>query len=397
MSESTSVTTGVRAAAPRTAAAAGGGVLLVANYESDVGYAWWLMENFWALIARAMQARGRRVVLAYPKVAVIPKVISEAPIEIVEKRIAARGIGAALQLGGFMRAQAITSVYLTDWPALHWVYLWWRLCGVRCIVVHDHTPGDRPAIAGARGLVKSMLHRLRILSATRYIGVAEHIRERHVVNWRVPRSKCFVVENGIVPFEHDASARETLRAELGIPANAIVVVMVSRANVYKGLDFAMHVLQRLKARGGPPLHFVHCGDGPHLEKLRTLASELGVAGQAHFLGRRSDVRALLSMSDIAFHPSRGEAMSLAILEFMCARLPVVLSDLPSVRTAVVDGETALVYAAENSEAAAAAIARLADDAALRGRLGAAGAARCLDRYTLARTNQVFETTAIPAL
>lgn len=35
-------------------------ILLVANWESDVGYAWWLMENFWATIAQYYRAQNRR-------------------------------------------------------------------------------------------------------------------------------------------------------------------------------------------------------------------------------------------------------------------------------------------------------------------------------------------------
>lgn len=43
-------------------------VLLVANWKSDVGYAWWLMENFWAEIAEFCKERDWRCHVCYPEV-----------------------------------------------------------------------------------------------------------------------------------------------------------------------------------------------------------------------------------------------------------------------------------------------------------------------------------------
>jgi glycosyltransferase involved in cell wall biosynthesis len=376
----------------------GGNILLVANYDSDVGYAWWLMENFWALIARDAHARQRACLLAYPRIGRVPDAIRSAPIEILERRVAPSGPRGALATGRFLRARRIRAVYLTDWPALHWNYLWWRLAGVRSIVLHDHSPGDRVPTRGLKGALKALLHRLRVFSPHHFVGVAEHVRRRHIENLRVPAARCSVVENGIVPFTADRSRRAALRAEFAIPEHAVLVILVSRATTYKGLDLAIEVCQRLAtARPGNLIHFLHCGDGPELEQLRLRASQPALQGSFHFAGRRTDVHALLAASDLAFHPSRGEAMSLAILEFMCAGLPVVLSNLPSVSAAVVDGETALLYAAENAAAAAAAIARLADDAELRARLGHAAAERCRQRYTLEQANAAFTRLVIPAL
>ena len=42
-------------------------LLLVANYKPDVGYAWWLMENFWVQAAEIGRARGLAPLLVYPE------------------------------------------------------------------------------------------------------------------------------------------------------------------------------------------------------------------------------------------------------------------------------------------------------------------------------------------
>ena len=61
-----------------------GNILLVANYASDVGYAWWLMENFWIQIADLFSQQGRKVFLMYPVVNTVPSEVSKSSIIIVE-------------------------------------------------------------------------------------------------------------------------------------------------------------------------------------------------------------------------------------------------------------------------------------------------------------------------
>ena len=62
--------------------ATAGSVLLVANYDSDVGYAWWLMESFWAMLAEHFVGRFDTW-LAYPSVSTVPALIASAPLTTV--------------------------------------------------------------------------------------------------------------------------------------------------------------------------------------------------------------------------------------------------------------------------------------------------------------------------
>ena len=288
-------------------------ILLVANYESDVGYAWWLMERFWAAIAAAATNEGRRCVLAYPSIRRIPDVVLQAPLKVVEFDVAPRSWMAAWRGVRFIHRHRIESVYLTDWPYFHPAYLLWRLAGVRQIVIHDHSPGDRPAITGMRRILKEWLHRTRLLAATYYVAVSPYIAERLRRNIQVPAARCVVVTNGIRPLECAAADRGSIRQRLGVPAGAILIVLVSRATHYKNLEFAIRCLSALLKNepAGAEIYALHCGDGPDLQSFRAMAGDHGIAGRMRFLGRRDDVREILCAADIAFHPSRGEAMSLA--------------------------------------------------------------------------------------
>jgi len=367
-----------------------GAVALIANYESDVGYAWWLMENFWVLLARTARAQGRRCVLAYPKVHSIPVSIQTSPIEVVEASVSYRGCRAMLTTARFLKAQRVSTVYLTDWPYLHVSYLLWRLIGVRRIVNHDHPPGVRPPARSVRALAKRLLHATRLLSCHQYVAVSRFVASRLAESACVPPRRCVTVENGLVPFDLPPGRRSVTRDLWAIPEDAFVVALVSRATFYKGLDFAIEVMALLKEEmQGRPLRVLHCGGGPDVESLRTLAADAGLAEHFQFLGKRDDVADILAAADVAFHPSRGEAMSLAILEFMCAGLPVVVSDNPSVSAAITDDVSGLVYRAEDRRSALRALVRLKDDPALRARLGANGRYEFLTKHLLSNTNDSF--------
>lgn len=374
-------------------------VLLVANYPSDVGYAWWLMENFWSLIASSAAARGHRCILAYPRVASVPQVILDSPAELVEFKFQFDDWRSILRGLSFIRKHSIESVYLTDWPYYHFAYSLWRAAGVRQIVVHDHTPGDRPALKGLRGFTKNAIHSVRLFSATTYVAVSNYIATRLQENGRIPRERCTVVTNGIRCFARSAARAPSIRQELGLPDDAVLIAMVSRATRYKNLDFAINcmaeLLQYSKMR--ERVFAIHCGSGPDLEAFIAMTSDLGISENVRFLGHRDDVREILCAADIAFHPSRGEAMSLAILEFMCAELAVVTSDLPSVCTALEPGSTGLTYAHDDLASAVSALRRVIDDPTLRTALGRAAGAACRRSFRIEATNQAFLERVIPRL
>lgn len=363
-----------------------GAILLVANYESDVGYAWWLMENFWAEIAGMATRQGRRCILAYPRVNSIPATVASAPISIVEQRIDFASRKDRTSLKTLVREHGITAVYLTDYPLLSPWYAWLRAIGVRRIVVHCHTPGDRPPVRGLARIAKRTLHAARILSATRYLGVSEFVRDRMVENGCVSAALCIAVPNGIPPAPTDPRDRAALRRELDVPEGVALGMMLSRATRYKGLDALVEIASVIRQRGRRDIMLLHCGDGPDLDAAAAEAQARGLDGVIRFVGRRPDARALLRAADFAVHPSRGEAHCLAILEYLDAGLPVIVPDRPSVAQDIEPEVTGLHYPAEHASMAVDAILRLADDPAARARMGTAGRALVAQRFTIEATN-----------
>ncbi|HEU4654396.1 MAG TPA: glycosyltransferase family 4 protein [Steroidobacteraceae bacterium] len=360
-------------------------VLLVANYDSGVGYAWWLMESFWVAMAEHYAAQGRSVLLAYPSISKLPEAISVAPLKVEVTNFAATNWSNVWRQLIYLRRHRVALVYLSDATPLHWRYALFRFAGVGRIVIHDHSPGARPRAVGWKHLLKRAIYTPRLLTADAYFGASEYIRRRLVESTCIPRKRCFAIPNGLPPAEYVEAV--DLSARFGIPAGRVVIVMTARATRYKGIGFAIECIAQVVHQERVDLHLLLCGDGPHIGEFQQLAASLGVQTRVTFAGKQNGIPGILKSCHIAFHPSQGEVgYSLSILEYMRAGLPVIVPDNPSVCGATRDRIDGLVYPEGNSGAACAAIVQLATNVDMRTKLGTAGAQSVEDRYRLTDTH-----------
>ena len=97
------------------------------------------------------------------------------------------------------------------------------------------------------------------------------------------------------------------------------------------------------------------------------------------LGHRKDVPELLCRATLAVVPSRDEPFGLAAIEAMAAGVPVLASGAGGLGEVVEDGAGARFRRGDAADLARVA-AELLDDAGLRARFAAAGAARVRERY-----------------
>jgi glycosyltransferase involved in cell wall biosynthesis len=369
---------------------AANGLLLVANWRSDVGYAWWFMERIWIALAEQHARRGGRTHILYPQVRGVSAGIEAAGIQVHELDYADRSKANVARLTELIRREGIEAIYLTDRGALDRLYPELRRAGVRRVIMNDQTPGDRSA-SGPKRLLKSVVHRLGMYSCDLCIAPSEFVLQRCLDVYALPREKCVLIPNGIEPIAVEAADPGYARREFGIPANSTVVVSLSRAVHYKGLGFMIECAERLVAdEGRTDLYFIHCGDGPDLETFREQVRTAGLEGRYFLPGARPDYRKILPSSDIALHASAGEGFSLAVLECMSAGLGLVMPDNSGNREAATDGESALFFAPGDLEAATRRLRELMDDAGLRRRLGDAARARVLERFTLEQTLRGFQ-------
>jgi glycosyltransferase involved in cell wall biosynthesis len=252
-----------------------------------------------------------------------------------------------------------------------------RWCGVRRVAYTCHgflfnQPGKwpRPALSL---LLEWIGGRLTDVYLTVSAAEAADARRLWIARGAV------AVGNGRNPavFRPDAAARARVRAELGVAAERPVVVAVSRLVRHKGYPELLAAMRGVDA----DLWVVGARlDSDHGEDLGALFADSGLGGRLLMLGYRADVPALLAAADVFVLPSHFEGLPMSVIEAMLCGLPVVASDIKGPREQVVEAETGLLVPAGAVEPLAAALRRLADDPALRRRMGAAGRARAMERF-----------------
>jgi glycosyltransferase involved in cell wall biosynthesis len=102
------------------------------------------------------------------------------------------------------------------------------------------------------------------------------------------------------------------------------------------------------------------------------------------LGQQDDIVQVWARSHIAVLPSYREGLPKSLLEAAACGRPMVSTDVPGCREIVVDGETGLLVPARDATSLARALGRLAADAPLRKRMGAAARRRVAEHFSEAR-------------
>jgi glycosyltransferase involved in cell wall biosynthesis len=192
-------------------------------------------------------------------------------------------------------------------------------------------------------------------------------------------ARATAVGNGRDParFCPDPAARVRIRAELGVADDTVVVIAVSRLVRHKGYP------ELLAAMRDVPADLWVVGErlgSDHGEDMAPYFAASGLGSRLRRLGYRDDVPALLAAADIFALPSHFEGLPMSVIEAMLAGLPVVATNIRGPREQVVAEQTGLLVAPMAAAPLAEALRRLAGDAGLRARMGAAGRARAVARY-----------------
>lgn len=203
----------------------------------------------------------------------------------------------------------------------------------------------------------------------------------------VPRERVLAIGNGVDVSCFDPArvgAGRTVRAALGIPADAFVVGFIGRLVREKGLaeflDAAVDLAQRF-----PQIRFLLVGERLASDHAGGVEAEFAAAKTALgerlvAPGLRADIPRMLAAMDLFCLPSWREGMPRTIIEAMVMGKPVVATDIRGAREEVVAEETGLLVPTRAPDKLAAAIERFVRDPAWGERLGQEGRRRALMLY-----------------
>lgn len=229
---------------------------------------------------------------------------------------------------------------------------------------------------------------------TQIIAITQAVRDR----WLAASGSFLAAERipvlvpGVDPAHfHPGVDGSPVRARLGIGPDVPLVGMIARFQRVKGHDVFQAMARRVAAQM-PEARFVVAGENVFgVDKdeaykraiLGTARSDPLLREHLTYLGFWEDARQVVAASDVIVCPSRFESLGMVHLESMAMSRPVVSMNNGGPAETVVDGETGFLVPPDAPDALAERVIALLRDPALRARLGAAGRARVLDRYTAA--------------
>ncbi|RLS79935.1 MAG: glycosyltransferase, partial [Planctomycetota bacterium] len=181
----------------------------------------------------------------------------------------------------------------------------------------------------------------------------------------------------------DPAARETLRNELKLPADAFVAGYIGRLAKQKRVEdliWAVETLRQIR----PKLFLVIVGDGPERQRLENFARDVGCLEHVRFLGHREDASRWLKLMDVFCLASSFEGMSNSVMEAMSVGKPVIASDIPANRELVLQSETGFLPKLADTVGFMQFLRCLMDQPGLCEKLGSAGRDRIEKFFSVSR-------------
>jgi len=203
--------------------------------------------------------------------------------------------------------------------------------------------------------------------------------------------QCRVLPNGI-PTHHYAQpkiTRNQWRTKEGFCDEQVLFVCVARFAPQKN-----HALLLKAFAQGPASdtnsHLVLVGDGPLGEQLKEHAKSLGLAGQIHFLGVRTDIPDVLSAMDVFALSSDWEGNPLSVMEAMAAGLPIVSTAVGGVPDLFENGSEGFLVQQGDARGLADCLLSLLRNPETRQTMGAAAARRARREFDVSKMVQEYE-------
>ena len=156
------------------------------------------------------------------------------------------------------------------------------------------------------------------------------------------------------------------------------------------------LLRALGLESARAIHAVLIGEGG--ESLESRARELGVADRVHVIGAQREAETWIGLFDAVVVPSRVARQEIIVLEAFRAGIPVVASNIPTLRELVTDYDTGWLFESDDARSLATALGRATSiRREIRDRIVDAAARKFLAGYTtevmVARYTALYDRVA----
>lgn len=232
---------------------------------------------------------------------------------------------------------------------------------------------------------RDFYHRFIYRNVDKYLVITEQLRREAEQFLPIPAERLEVLYHGVARAAQTASAAtcQQFKQQHAINAAAFSVLLPGRIEHYKGQHLLLEAIQQLQQQGLQIQVAImgHVMDQGYFASLQQQVAKAQLNDAIHFLGFVQDPQQYYSCFDVVILTTYAETFGLVLVEAMQAGVAVIGSNAGGVPEIIRQDETGLLFTPGDSQALAAALARLVNDRALRERLAAAGQAYASEQFS----------------
>lgn len=174
------------------------------------------------------------------------------------------------------------------------------------------------------------------------ICCSNEVLKTHLKKKKLFRKKYIIIHNGIdekaYKNKYDkAKIKKTLR----IPEDSFIVGSVGNLTGPKGYEYLLDAFKIIR-KNIKNVVLVVAGEGQLRQEIENKIKELQLEDSVFLLGLRNDIPKIISIFDVYASSSTREGLSIALLEAMASRKPIIVTDVGGNKEVIKDFETGLM-------------------------------------------------------
>lgn len=229
------------------------------------------------------------------------------------------------------------------------------------------------------GYLHSMLIGKKVLKVVDGIQFLNSGLYNVVPKMNIDVNKVFLMTMGVdTELFKPRAGNNSLRKELGIKGDDVVILYVGRLESVKGVTYLLQAAKKMHLHY-KDTKFLIVGDGSLRRKHEKLAKSF--LDSIIFTGHREDIPELMNISDIFVLPSLSEDMSCVVMEACASGLPVISTEVGETPVFILNNKTGILIKPMDVGGLIGALKKLIDDTLLAKRMGVAGRIRMEEEYS----------------
>lgn len=234
------------------------------------------------------------------------------------------------------------------------------------------------SVEGLKGYIAKFCEQIACRLAHRVIVISKSLKDEAVREKLLSENKAEVLGSGsskgvnLDQFsrKHQVKSNaEIIRQKLNISKEDIAIGCAGRLTEEKGVHELVEAFSKLSQRFDH-LHLILIGDQDHRIPLKDdILKKIAESRSIHQIDFTQEFPSYLAALDIFVLPSYREGFGNVIIEASAMQLPVIASDIPGCRDALIDGTTGILVKPKHVPSLREALARLIENPSERERLG----------------------------